>query len=212
MPEDEGSYEIMPYKEIVALKKDIESLKNSKQVSSDDLFGSLESLSKNMGNMLQLFKIAAEEMKLEQQTEESFSSHVEPINEKLDQVIEQNKVIAEGLVAMADLVKELAEEIKGKKQENSFAPRNHSMPPPLKVDRIIPPPGAPPGPMPSFGAPPGPMPSFGAPLGPLPPGAPMPPLGPPPQGPPPQGPMPPSGLPPLGPEPPKKRGLFGRKK
>jgi len=47
--EDEDAYQIMPYKEIVALRKDIESLKTSTDDSSyKSLLNSMSSLTKSM--------------------------------------------------------------------------------------------------------------------------------------------------------------------
>ncbi len=108
MAEDD-SYEIMPYKEIVALKKELESLKKkSGNTSSQDLLNSMSKLTKSMDSMLQLFQTAAEEMKAEETTEEKFETKIKPLVNKIDEVIEQNKIIAEGMVAIADIVKGMA--------------------------------------------------------------------------------------------------------
>lgn len=106
MPE-EGAYEIMPYKEIVALKKEIEALKSRSGASSQDLLNSMDTLTKTMNNMLQLFKTAAEEMKLEEKEKADFGKKIEPMLERLNELEEQNSTIAEGMVAIADMVKEM---------------------------------------------------------------------------------------------------------
>jgi hypothetical protein len=68
----DDSYEIMPYKEIVELKKQIAELqRRTGDTSSKELLQSMASLTKSMNNMLNLFSSAAEEMKLEEKTDSS---------------------------------------------------------------------------------------------------------------------------------------------
>ena len=106
MPE-EGDYEIMPYKEIVALKKEVEALKSKSGASSQDLLNSMDTLTKTMNSMLQLFKSAAEEMRSEGNEKQDFTEKAGPMLERLDALEEQNRTIAEGMVAIADMVKEM---------------------------------------------------------------------------------------------------------
>ena len=66
----DDSYEIMPYKEIVELKKQIAELQQKTgDTSSKELLQSMASLTKSMNNMLNLFSSAAEEMKLEEKND-----------------------------------------------------------------------------------------------------------------------------------------------
>src|SRR3989338_6437063 len=107
----DDSYEIMPYKEIVELKKQIGDLqKKTGDTSSKDLLESMAALTKSMNSMLQLFSSAAEEIKLEEKTESELSTKIAPLIEKVNRLDEQNKTIAEGLVAVADMVKDLKRE------------------------------------------------------------------------------------------------------
>ena len=70
----DDSYEIMPYKEIVELKNDIEELKQKTgDTNSQELINSMAKLTKSMDSMLELFRTAAEEMKSEESTEEKFA-------------------------------------------------------------------------------------------------------------------------------------------
>src|SRR3989338_5279375 len=127
MEEGDSGYEIMPYKEIVALKKQIEELRQrTGDTDSRQLLVSMANLTKSMSNMLQLFKTAAEEMKLEQREEEAIGKKIGPLVEKVNELGEQNKTIAEGMVAIADMVREM----KGEKKP-SFEkpePRFESLP------------------------------------------------------------------------------------
>ena len=217
----DDSYEIMPYKEIVELKKQIAELqRKTGDTSSQELLNSMAALTKSMNNMLQLFSSAAEEMKLEEKTESELSGRIAPLIEKVDKLDLQSQTIAEGLVAVAGMVKDIRGE-KGSGRVKPRPPEPHMFEPSGEPDF---PPFKPP--MPTKGPmPPGahpfpphisprvvarkPMPPPGAlPLGRAPPGmAPPPGMGP--------GPMPPPGdfgslppLPPLGEEPEKKKGIL----
>ncbi|MBI2138472.1 hypothetical protein HYU13_02705 [Candidatus Woesearchaeota archaeon] len=107
MSEEESAYEIMPYKEIVELKSQIAELRTRMgDPNSKDLLASMAGLTKTMDAMLKLFSTAAEEMKLEEKTESELSAKIKPLFEKVERLEEQNKTIAEGLVAIADMVKE----------------------------------------------------------------------------------------------------------
>lgn len=225
-----GGYEIMPYKEIVVLKKQIEELqRKTGDTDSKQLLISMANLTKSMDNMLQLFKTAAEEMKLEQKEEEAIAKKVGPLLDTVNELKGQNKIIAEGMVAIADMVKEMKDEKPPKPSSDMplgpepFKPEEHKehiMPPPIEPVRFVPsnkPKG--PGALPPLGGmpPPGhhePFPPLGEPIpppgGPHGPG-PLPPSG----GPPEAGPLPPldEPFPPLG-KPKKKSflGLFKKKK
>ena len=105
---EEGSYEIMPYKEIVALKRDITELKKkSGEAPSRDLLNSMNNLTKSMEGMLQLFRTAAEEMKSEESVD--VNKQLAPMKAEINKLSEQSKTIAEGMVAIADMVKEMKE-------------------------------------------------------------------------------------------------------
>lgn len=153
MPEVEP-YEVMPYSEISALKKEIKKLKNKEDdVESKDLVKSMNGLTQNIDSMLQIFRKATEEMQLEEEEEKAVSKQINPLMEKLDEIIEQNKIIAEGMVALSDIVKERFPEKKMQKppmnkpnmpsspnmnfQQNS----RPSMPPPPDMNKF---PNAPP--------------------------------------------------------------------
>ena len=128
----DDSYEIMPYKEIVDLKKQISELKSAVgDTSSKELLNSMANLTKTMDSMMQLFSAAAEEMKLEEKSESELSQKLGPLFEKVEKLEEQNKTIAEGLVAIADMVKEVKEKerrIEKPRQEYRPRPKEPEMP------------------------------------------------------------------------------------
>lgn len=98
------SYELAPHGDIIELKKSLEELKiKIDKSSSTQLLDSMSYLTKSMDTMLKLFKDAAEDI----DTDDHSS-----INEKLDRITEQNKVIADGMVAISGMVKGFVEEQK----------------------------------------------------------------------------------------------------
>jgi|SRR3989344_159121 len=161
-------YEIVPYKEIASLKKQIDELKlRTGDPDYKALLGSVTSLTKSMEGMLNLFKTAAEEMKLEQKSEAEISTKIGPLTEKVETLMDQNKTIAESMVALADMVKELKDS--GIKEEKPRMPEpspftDFDMPQgPPSMPRI--PPRMPPGRMPPrMPSPPGLPPDLGGPI------------------------------------------------
>lgn len=101
---EEGPYEIMPYKEIAELKRQIQELKSN--TGSDKLLNSINNLTEKMDSLIELFRTAADEMKLEEKDEHFVAKKIEPLIDKLDEIIDQNKTIAEGMVSVAEMVKE----------------------------------------------------------------------------------------------------------
>lgn len=210
---EEVYYELMPHKKIKKIKKEIESLKKKAETesfTSKGFMSSVNSLTTSIDSLMELFKEATESMKLEEQAEEEVSKKIGPLLARMDDIEEQNRKIAEGIVTVADMVTELKEEIE--KIKKPAMPRIRPMPRPKIV--MPPPRPMPPRPpeMPKKPVPfPRPMPPGAKPLPPLPEERPMPPPpwekpgAPPPMPPGPPGPMPP--LPEIKPK--KKKGMLG---
>lgn len=161
-------YDILPHKEIVELKKEIEALK--KNPGSKDVQNSIEELMHSLNKMINIFNTAVEELKLEEKEESFASKKLDPIAEKLDQVIEQNKQIAEAIVAVVDMIKEqqIKQELRPvppqfpKPRPQPFSPFGTftppNMPPPKETAQTRPSPFHPPpigfpGPEQNFGMP-----------------------------------------------------------
>ncbi len=222
MPDEDGPYEIMPYREIVKLKKELEELRDKAgEAPSKDLLKSMDNLTNNMGSMLDMFKAAAEEMKLEEAAPskvdfkpvldklDEIATKLDEMSDKVEETLSENKTIAEGLVAVSDSMEEkfssLSDSIIELKQGVPTAPAGRPSFSPM------PPPMAPAGPMPQ-GAPmmgmPGNIEGSMSSSGPVPPRLPR---APGPMGP---GAMPPRGPPGPAPAPPKKGTIaftFGKK-
>ena len=100
-------YEIISHKEIARLKQEINKLKEA------EFSGSANEIMTKLDKILGIFKEAS----LSMQNSSEDKQHND-INEKLDNLLDQNQRIAEGVLAVADLV--------NKKQE---IPRQAPMPP-----------------------------------------------------------------------------------
>jgi hypothetical protein len=158
---EEEEYAIVSKKEFLALKKELDKLKKNPLEGSEageNLQSSIDNLSKSLNVMLEVFKQAAEDMKLEEHESETVGKQLIPMNEKLDTLIDQNQKIAKGIVAIADMVKEKLEEISEKAESKPRLPPLGPAPAPR------------PAPSPSFGPmPPPPAPSTPPSFGGLPP-------------------------------------------
>ncbi len=213
----EEEYELLPHKDIVELREELRKLKSLPSEAGRHAEVSYEDLTKKMDRLIEIFEEAEKTIKIEEGAA-TFKEKMTPIVDKMNEILRQNSEIAEGIVALADIMNEMKEKLevgviyKAKeaeriKTEPIPAPRFGPAAPPAGPPRP-PVPGAPP-PPPGMLPPRLPMPPPGAP-GPVPPlprfGAPMPP---PPGAAPMPGPMPPppGGMPP---PPKKKKGLFGR--
>ena len=158
---EEEPYEIMPYKEIVELRKQIQDLKSKgSDTGSKQLIDSMSKLTEQMNSMVGLFKTAAEEMRLEEKDDHFVAKKIEPLVDKLNEIVEQNKIIAEGMVAVADMIKEYMERKNERprsflRPEPGFKPFEPPEPEFPKFDEPIPrkepmPRHTPPRPMPSM--------------------------------------------------------------
>ena len=138
---DDESYGIISYREFTNLKKDIDDMK--KKASPDttkQIVDSMAKLSQGMDSMLQLFKSAADELQVEESSQDQFVKYLQPLTQKVDQLMEQTKIIAESMVGIVEMVKELREENEKHHAvhhvqhiKHHIAPVRHSspMPPPM---------------------------------------------------------------------------------
>ena len=112
----EEEYGVVPYRDISELKRQLENIQDRKDVSSKDLYGAVKELAATMGDMLEVFGAAADQLKLEEKEYDAENRKHEMIISKLDKLIDQNKTIAEGMVAIVEMVKEKL----GSKEEQMF--------------------------------------------------------------------------------------------
>ena len=132
MPNEE-EYELMPHQTIVKMKHELELLKkraaSTKKISSKEFMDSVDSLSKKIDSLMSLFQEAAEEMKVEEE-EPGIKEQIHPLVARIDEIEEENRKIAQGILVVADMVEELKageKKIEGKISRPMPPPR---MPPP----------------------------------------------------------------------------------
>jgi len=171
-PPQEEEYELLPHKEIEELKDELAKLKEFEIAPSKKLHVSLLELNTKLDKLTTIFEDATHEMRIEEGGL-SFVEKMRPLLEKMNKVLEQNSEIASGILALADMVKEI--------KEGKPVPEVVPAAPP----GMAPVPEAPPLEMPAPGMPgmppPPPMPPAEAPAAPpappgVPPGPPLPPL------------------------------------
>ena len=119
----DDDYDLLPHRQINELRGLVQELKNKvDRASPKELIDSMESLTKSIDSLMNLFKQAADEMRYEEKEEIlSGGSEHKAINEKLDGVLEQNKIIADGMVAVSNMVRDFAG--KQRKQQDAQAPK-----------------------------------------------------------------------------------------
>ena len=110
--------DLVSYKDISELKKDLEGMKGRKDISIRELYDAVQKLAQVMTDILEVFGAAAEQMKLEEK-ESSMES------KKLDKLLDQNKTIAEGMVSLVELVNKKMGDT-GKKREEFFKPKEEA--------------------------------------------------------------------------------------
>ena len=118
--------EFVPYKDISELKRELEGMKGRKDVPAKDIYDAVQKLAQTMTDMLEVFGAATEQMKLEEREYESEARKHEMIISKLDKIIEQNRTIAEGMVAIVEMVKEKI--VAPAREELLFKPRPEPKP------------------------------------------------------------------------------------
>jgi len=153
---DEDEYELLPHKEIEDLKEELSKLKEFEIAPSKRLQVGLLELNTKLDKLTTIFEDAAHELRVEEGGL-CFTEKMRPLLEKMNKILEQNSEIASGILALADLVKEL-------KETRAEEPR------PMRIPEAIPMPMQMQAPMP---APAGMMaPPRAPPVGPMPPGVP----------------------------------------
>ncbi len=101
----DDDYEIMPQKVLANIQRDIEALKKGPiGQQNKEMKDAIDRLSASIDGMLNIFKTATEQMKLEGLEANDMSKYLKPLNDKLDQILEQNETIAEGIVALSEIL------------------------------------------------------------------------------------------------------------
>ena len=114
--------ELVSYKDISELKKELEGMKGKKDISAKDLYEAVGHLAQTISDMLEIFGAAAEQMRLEDRGFEAESKKHDAIISKLDKILDQNKTIADGMVAIVELVKQNIVEPAREREGSMFKP------------------------------------------------------------------------------------------
>ncbi|MBD3259761.1 hypothetical protein GF371_03985 [Candidatus Woesearchaeota archaeon] len=109
MAEDE--YEILSRHELKRLRDEIKALKEGGKADTGDLHKAIEDLNEKLQQMMEVFEAASEDLREEDTESELVNTKIDPILDRITGIEEQNKKIAEGLVAINDIVEEKLGEI-----------------------------------------------------------------------------------------------------
>ena len=124
----EDDYDLIQYKDISELKKELEGMKGRKDVSSKELYDGVQKLPQTISDMLEVFGAAAEQLKLEDKEREQEGKKHDAILYKLDKVLDQNKTIAEGMVSIVELVKKKLPLVQQEREAPMFKPKPEPKP------------------------------------------------------------------------------------
>jgi len=157
----EDEYELLPHREIEELKDELAKLKEFEIAPSKRLQVSLLELNTKLDKLITIFEDATHELKIEEGGL-SFTEKMKPLLEKMNKILEQNSEIASGILALADMVKEMKEV----HEEKAELPKPIEISKPEHVSIGMPPPPMPPIPMEAM------PPAHAPPVGKMPPGVP----------------------------------------
>jgi chromosome segregation ATPase len=120
--EDNDDYEILPHKEISDLKKQIEAYRKGPPSSAQN---SMDKLTDSMNTLITIFREASTSMSIEDKEKDILTTQIAPLSENVDKLLDQNKKIAEGIVALADMIKDLQDSMDelAKKQASQQQPQ-----------------------------------------------------------------------------------------
>lgn len=96
------TYEILPAEEIEELKEELKRMKEFEIAPSKKMQMNIIELNVKLDRMIKIFEEAMHELKVE--GAEGLMERIRGLDNKLDELLEQNRTIAEGMVAIADLV------------------------------------------------------------------------------------------------------------
>jgi hypothetical protein len=143
MPADDNSddYEILPQKEVEELKSEIRQMKELELSPTKKTMATMVEVAAKMDKMNAVFEEAMHELKAEEGGL-SFQEKMKPLVERMNKILEQNSEIAQGIVALADLLKDLREELTTKgiivREEAPKLPEGLPPPPPPPAQMFSP--------------------------------------------------------------------------
>lgn len=101
-----SDYEIISLDEVEKLKSEIQRLKRESSSSpASGIANSLDRLANSLERLFKIFEVAATELEQDKLNEKTFEERIEPMVDKLKAIERQNKDIADGVLALADIIK-----------------------------------------------------------------------------------------------------------
>ena len=111
---DEGEdYEVLPESEVKGLREELKKARHFDIAPAKELHISVNELNLKLDKLIGIFDEASRDLKIEEGGL-TFNEKMRPLAEKMNKILEQNAEIAEGIVAIADIVKEFKDELETK--------------------------------------------------------------------------------------------------
>ncbi|MBN2420820.1 hypothetical protein JXB27_00920 [Candidatus Woesearchaeota archaeon] len=159
----DDDYTLLSSKDVAELKQDVDYLKKNPlggTKAGKSLQESIEKLNENIEMLIEIFKEASDMMKAEEREADIIIKRIQPIEQKMEELSDQNQKIAKGILAVADMVAE-NQRPRPQPQQRPMQPMPRPMPSPSPAPQMAPR-------LPPMGGMP-PAPSSGMPLPPMPP-------------------------------------------
>lgn len=121
---DNDDYEILPHQLLADLKSEVEGLKKKltqPDAKANELMLEMESLKDSLNELTTIFQKALEDVK----QEGDVSVQMKNLNNRIDNVVSQNEIIAKGMIAISDKLEDF---IAKQKQASLMSPPIISQP------------------------------------------------------------------------------------
>lgn len=101
----DDEYEILPHKEIEELKEELRKLKQFEVTPTKKMQITMTELNSKLDRLLMIFEEASTALHVEEGGL-GFKEQIRPVIERLNKILQQNSEIAQGIVAVADMMRE----------------------------------------------------------------------------------------------------------
>ncbi len=113
--ETDEEYELLPHSEIEDLRRELKKLRGFDIAPSKNLNVTLVSLDKKIDKLISIFEEAMHTVRVEEGGL-SFHDKMKPFIDKMNKILEQNSEIAQGIITLGDMIKELKDAIEGQEE------------------------------------------------------------------------------------------------
>ncbi|MFT7615666.1 MAG: chromosome segregation ATPase [Candidatus Woesearchaeota archaeon] len=107
-------YEFVKSKDFDKVERELEQLTTNpllKKANSKEMTTSIDQLHGAIDNLMKMFSKVNEDLTLEEREERVIKSQLKPITDKLNKVVDQNEIIAKGLVIISEHVDNLVTDV-----------------------------------------------------------------------------------------------------